>query len=133
MGDILISARIAPDDVLNAALAAGFPGSDSRASVVRYALLRAIGKTHEEAKSLARRELIKPKAGMRISSTNVHAKVDESLISEAEAKLGLKDRSTTVRYALAIAADYPPDEALAAATRTIGRPRKMIANQHISA
>lgn len=126
MAEISISAVVGPHDILNAAHSAGFPGTESRATVIRYALYRAIGRSHDDAVKLARKQPLNVEAGMTVRGKHINAKVDEEVIREAEQILGMKDRSTTVRYALACAADYPPEEALILAQRRKGPQPKVL-------
>jgi Arc/MetJ-type ribon-helix-helix transcriptional regulator len=126
MADVMIGARVRPMDISRAARNSGFLGSESRASVVRYAMLRAIGYEDREARELAARKRINADAGMIVGGDNITAKIDSDLLAEIESKMpeGIADRATFIRYSLFRAADYTHDEALDEAKREPGRPRK---------
>lgn len=123
MTDLMVTARVGRYDVAVAGNAAGFSGTDSRGSVVRYALMRAIGYSDAEARA---RTYKKPGRGMAVTGDKVAAQIDAQLLAEIDEKrpAEIRDRATFIRYALALASDYPPDEALAIAHRDRGRPRK---------
>ena len=111
-------------DVSRAARRSEFIGTDSRASVIRYAIARLAGHSHEDSRNLAMKLPIGADKGMKVSGTNIKASVDTELLARAESRVPGMNRSTMVRYALALAAEFPEDEALDEATRHVGRPRK---------
>lgn len=115
-------------DVSRAARRAGFMGTDSRASVVRYALLRIAGYSHDDARTLAIGQPLNSDAGMLVNGGQITAKIDTELLEQAEREMpdDIKDRATLIRYALARAAEFSHDEALDEARRQVGRPRKKI-------
>jgi hypothetical protein len=62
---------------------------------------------------------------MKVTGTHIKATIDTELVELAMAHMPEPmDQSTMVRYALALAAEFPHDEAMDEAKRTIGRPRK---------
>jgi hypothetical protein len=124
----LISARVAPMDVSRAARRCDFMGTDSRASVVRYALARVAGYSHDQAKSLAYGQPLNGvgDTGMVVHGTQITAKIDTDLLAKAESAMPaeISDRATLIRYALALAAEYSHEEALDEARRQrTGRPK----------
>jgi hypothetical protein len=132
MAELTITARVNPMDVSRAARRANFLGSESRATVVRYAMLRAIGYTDSDARITAARKPLNADAGMVVTGEQVSAKIDSDLLAEIESHYpeGITDRSTFIRYSLYRAAEYSHEEALDEATRphgggwTKGKPRK---------
>lgn len=126
MTDIIIGAKLGRMDISNAARASGFSGSASRANVIRYAMLKAIGKSDQEARELAERKKIDSTPGMIVDSGQVTTKIDKDLLDEIESRFpdGITSRAMFVRYSLFIADNYTHEEALAEAKREPGRPRK---------
>jgi hypothetical protein len=128
MTNTLLSVRVGPMDVSRAARRSGFIGTDSRASVIRYSLARLAGYNHDDARNIAMKLPIGADAGMKVSGSNIKATVDSELVELAKSRIPEPmDQSTMVRYALALAAEFPHDEAMDEAKRVIGRPRKVTA------
>ena len=130
MSEIVIGARVGRMDVSTAARSAGFPGTNSKATVVRYALARIAGYSDEDARAKAYRQPLNTEPGMIVKNRNITAQIDAELLRQAEAAKpeGITDRATLIRYALFIAANYTPEEALHEARRKIGRPKKELAS-----
>ena len=122
MSMINLSASVGPMDVSRAARSSGFSGFDSRASVVRYSILRLAGKTHDQAMHLCKPE---PVPGMVVTGGSIRVPIEEEYITEASKNLPSgTSRATVIRYALFRAAGYEHDEALDEASRPItGRPK----------
>ena len=124
----LVSVRVAPMDVSRAARRSGFVGTDSRASVLRYSIARLAGYSHDDARNIAMKLPIGADAGMKVTGSNIKAAIDTQLVELAKSRVPEPmDQSTMVRYALALAAEFPHDEAIDEAKRVIGRPRKSTA------
>jgi hypothetical protein len=114
MTETMIGARIGPMDVSRAARQAQMLGTDSRATVVRYALRRVAGATHEDAMRDA-----KPDAQVGMVAKQVTATMPAEWIDEARAAVPeATNDATLVRYSLYILDGYTHEEALDEATRT---------------
>lgn len=127
MSDVIIGAKVGPMDVSRAARSNGFSSTDSRAHVVRYALLRTIGYSHDEALSKSGRTPVNSDPGLKVTGESINAKIDAKLLAEIERSpvaAQFRTRSQLVRYALLRADGYPHDEAIDEAYRPIGRPCK---------
>jgi hypothetical protein len=131
MADVFITAKVGPMDVSTAARSCGFPGYESRATVIRYTMLRAIGYSDEEAREKGVRKKIESGAGMKVTGGLAGAKIDAELLEEIESKWpeGITNRSMFMRYSLFIASGYDRDEALEEAHREPGRPPRRIAGK----
>jgi hypothetical protein len=132
MSDLTITANVNPMDVSRAARRAGFLGNESRATVLRYAMLRAVEYSDSDARSIATRKPLNDDAGMIVTGEKVAAKIDADLLADIESKYpqGITNRAMFMRYALYRAAEYSHEEALEEATRSHGggwpkgKPRK---------
>lgn len=120
-----MSARVGEMDVSRAGRRSGFIGTDSRASVIRYSLARLAGYGHDDAMKLAVKQPLGADSGMKVTGNTIKAAVDSDLLARAKSRVpDDMNQSTMVRYALALAAEFPEDEALDEAIRHRGRPRK---------
>jgi hypothetical protein len=126
MADVTITARVAPMDVSVAARTSGFPGTESRSVVIRYAMLRAIGYTDDMARQRAQRKKINEDTGMIVHGQSAATKIDPELLAEIESNWpdGIENRAMFIRYSLFIASGYTHEESLDEAKREPGRPRK---------
>lgn len=119
----MIGARVKRMDVSRASRQAQILGTDSRATVVRYALRRVAGISHDQAMVDAKLSKMNDRS-MIAESGQVTATLPEEWIREAyKAVPEIKNDAMLVRYALLIMDDYSREEALDEAMRHIGRPR----------
>ena len=128
MPDVIIGATVDSMDVSRAGRSVGFSGTDSRAHVVRYGLLRWIlGYSHEQALEASGRNQIQSDPGLRVTGLKVNAKIDSDLLAQIEHSpiAGLfRNRSHMIRYVLYRSDGYDHEEAIHEAYREHGGARK---------
>lgn len=117
----VISGKISQRELVQVAWKAGMLEATT-AEITKYAILRYIGYSHEDAKTTAL-SLRKPVSEVADTEKNLTVQLPAHWITAAKEKFPGDNAAMLYRYILA-RLTMPEDQALAEASKTIGRPRK---------
>lgn len=123
MSEVMVGARVGTMDISRAARVAGFLGTDSRASVIRYGVRWITGIPHDQAMQDAIPARTRDKS-MIARTGQVSALMPQEWIDEAMAAVpDVNNVSALIRYVLYRLDNYSHEEALDEAIRPMGRPK----------